>query len=86
MIHNFYSILLALTVLLGLVSSAPSQANNNLIHKYIPQEDGTVDHFAYHDSFIGDSNVEVNYTMVGFTTTLSTALKKRDFPGKQCLQ
>lgn len=79
MISSPYPLLLALTVLLGFVMSAPLEANKDLIHEYIPQKDGTVDHFAYHSSLISNSDVELDYTMMGI---VNTALEKWDFPGK----
>lgn len=85
MISNFHTVLLVLLVLLGLVVSAPFETRDDLIREYINQKDGTVDHFAYHNSFVGKSDMVLEYNMMDHASTLSTALEKRDVAGESLL-
>lgn len=86
MIFKLCSILLASASLLGSAVGAPVEASDGMIHEYITRADGTVDHFAYHSSFIGDSDLDGNLTTVGVINNPSNALKQRNIFGKQSFQ
>lgn len=82
MLLNLNSILFILSILLGVAISAPLEGNSNLIHEYIIQEDGTVDHFAYHSSFTSNSDFKLDNSSMNETNMLINILAKRDYPGK----